>query len=103
MLLGDQAQQKTASVSLASEQAMNHYEKYGEYSRAADASETAKTALIFLGIGIGIGALISLLLAPHSGSEVRQAVRGKLDDARRGLSRQSNRVRQKVMPISRTQ
>ncbi len=82
--------------------AMNHYEKYGEYSRAANASETAKTALIFLGIGIAIGALISLVLAPRSGSEVRQAVRGKLDDARRGLSRQSSRVREKVMPISRS-
>jgi len=93
---------------------MNHYEKYGEYSRAAAGSDTAKTALIFLSIGIGIGAIISLLLAPSSGSEVRQAVRGKLDDARRGLNRQGSRVRQqasriagqareKVMPISRTQ
>jgi hypothetical protein len=81
---------------------MNQYEKYGEYSRAAGAFDTAKTALIFLGIGIGIGALISLLVAPWSGSEVRQALRGKLDDARRGLSRQSSGVRQKVMPISRT-
>lgn len=91
---------------------MNHYEKYGEYSRVAGGSDTAKTALIFLGIGIGIGALVSLLLAPRSGSEMRQAVRGKLDDARRGLSRQGSRVRQqasriagqarqKVMPISR--
>ncbi|GEM_PF-3808518 len=81
---------------------MNHYEKYGEYSRAAAGPDTAKTALIFLGIGMGIGALISLLLAPRSGSELRQAVRGKLDDARRGLSQQSSRVRQKVMPISRS-
>lgn len=81
---------------------MDYYEKYGEYSRAAAVPETTKTALIFLGIGIGIGAIISLLVTPRSGSEVRQAVRGKLDDARRGLSRQSSRVRQKVMPISRT-
>ena len=93
---------------------MNHYEKYGEYSRAAAGSDAAKTAMIFLGIGIGIGALLSLLFAPRSGSEVRQAVRGKLDDARRGLGRQGGRVRQKagriagkacqkVMPISKTQ
>ena len=93
---------------------MNHYDKYGEYSRAAAGPETAKTALIFLGIGIGIGALLSLLLAPRSGPEVRQAVRGKLGDAKRGISRQSSRVRQKagriagqarqkVMPISKTQ
>lgn len=93
---------------------MNHYEKYGEYSRAAAGSDPAKTALIFLGIGIGIGALLSLLFAPRSGSEVRQAVSGKLGDARRGLGRQGSRVRQKasriagkarekVMPISKTQ
>jgi gas vesicle protein len=93
---------------------MNHYEKYGEYSRAAAGSESVKTALVFLSIGIGVGALLSLLLAPRSGLEVRQAVRGKLDDARRGITRQGARVReqatriagqarQKVMPISRMQ
>lgn len=92
---------------------MNYYKKYGEYSKDAT-PETTKTALIFLGIGVGIGALLSLLLAPRSGSEIRQAVRGKLDDARRGLNRQSSRMRQqasriagqarqKVMPISKTQ
>jgi len=93
---------------------MNDYQKYGEYSRETPAGESAKTALLFLGIGIGVGALLSLLLAPRSGSEVREAVRGKLDDARRGLDRQTSRMRQqarrvagqareKIMPISRTQ
>ena len=104
---------QTGGLAPASEKAMNHYDKYGEYSRAGGNSETAKTALIFLGIGIGIGALLSLLLTPRSGPEVRQAVRGKLDDARRGIGRQGSRVRQqasrlagqarqKVMPISKT-
>jgi hypothetical protein len=93
---------------------MNDYQKYGEYSREVAAGESAKTALLFLGIGIGVGALLSLLLAPRSGSEIRQVVRGKFDDARRGLDRQTSRVREqarrmagqtreKVMPISRTQ
>jgi len=93
---------------------MNDYQKYGEYSSECAGAESAKTALIFLSIGIGVGALLSLLLAPRSGREVRQAVRGKLDEARRGVSTQSSRVRdqvsriagqarEKIMPISRTQ
>jgi gas vesicle protein len=93
---------------------MNDYQKYGEYSSECAGAESAKTALIFLSIGIGVGALLSLLLAPRSGREVRQAMRGKLDEARRGVSTQSSRVRhqvsriagqarEKIMPISRTQ
>ena len=93
---------------------MNNYQKYGEYSREWGGAESTKTALIFLSIGIGVGALLSLLLAPRSGPEVRQAVRGKLDEARRGVNAQSSRVRrqatrlagqarEKIMPISRTQ
>jgi gas vesicle protein len=93
---------------------MNDYKKYGEYSRQMPEGESAKRALLFLGIGIGVGALLSLLVAPRSGPEIRQAVRGKLDDARRGLDQKTSRMRQqarrmagqareKVMPISRTQ
>jgi gas vesicle protein len=93
---------------------MNDYQKYGEYSSECASAESAKTALIFLGIGMGVGALLSLLLAPRSGPEVRQAVRGKLDEARRGVNARSSRVRQqagrmagaareKIMPIGRTQ
>jgi gas vesicle protein len=54
------------------------------------------------------------LLAPRSGQEIREAVRGKLDEARRGVNAQSSRFRQqatkiatqareKIMPITRTQ
>ena len=93
---------------------MNDYQKYGEYSSESAGMESAKTALIFLGIGMAAGALLSLLLAPRSGTEIRQAVRGKLDEARRGVNAQGSRVRQqatriatqardKIMPITRTQ
>ena len=93
---------------------MSDYQKYGEYSSESAGVESAKTALIFLSIGIGVGALLSLLLSPRSGPQVRQAVRGKLDEARRGVSGQSTRVRdqatrifgqarEKIMPIGRTQ
>ena len=93
---------------------MNDSRKYGEYSAECPDVESAKTALIWLSIGMGVGAILSLLLAPRSGPEIRQAVRGKFDDARRGLNQQTSRIRQqairlggkvreKVMPISRTQ
>jgi gas vesicle protein len=93
---------------------MSDYKKYGEYSNACRNSETVKTAITFLAIGAGIGALVSLLFSPHSGAEIRQAFRGKLNDVRRGLSDQTLRLRrrttalaretrEKVMPISRMQ
>ena len=93
---------------------MNNDQKYGEYSNGNEGVESAKSALIFLTIGMGVGALLALLLAPRSGPQIREAVRNKFDDARRGLNRQTSRVRQqtgrlaaqareKVMPISKTQ
>jgi gas vesicle protein len=93
---------------------MNEYQKYGDYTaERCSRAESAKTAVVFLAIGAGIGALLSLLLAPKSGSELRQAFRGKLDDARRGLGEQASRLRrrtgqlagqarEKVMPIRKT-
>jgi gas vesicle protein len=89
---------------------MNDYKKYGEYSKESTQSHNLKVALTFLAIGAGIGALISLLVSPRSGREIRQAVRGKFDDARRGLNQQTSRLRrtagqarEKVMSISRPQ
>ena len=93
---------------------MSDYKKYGEYSNERSVSESVKTAITFLAIGVGIGALVSLLFSPRSGAEIRQAFRGKLNDARRGLSDQTLRIRrrttaiasqarEKVMPITRMQ
>jgi len=93
---------------------MNDYQKYGEYSKECAGAENLKTAVVFLAIGAGVGALLSLLLAPRSGPEIRQAVRGKIDDARRGVNEQTARLRgrtrkivgqgrEKVMPFTPTQ
>jgi len=57
-------------------------ERSGEY-QASDRS-TAGTALTFLFIGLGIGALATLLLAPKTGKQMRRMLRRKYDDALEG-------------------
>ena len=93
---------------------MNRYEKYGEYSsEPGSGAESAKTAFAFLVLGAAVGALLSLLLAPRSGPEIRRAVRDAFDDVRRELGQQTSRLRrrtseiagqtrEKVMPIRKT-
>lgn len=75
---------------------MSDYKKYGEYSRDTRESSSVKIAVTFLAIGAAAGALVSLLLSPRSGSEIRQAVRGKIDEARRGLNDQTSRLRRRT-------
>jgi gas vesicle protein len=93
---------------------MTEYAKYGDYTKQNEQPENLKTAITFLAIGAGVGALISLLLAPRSGPETREAIRDTLDSARRGLTEHASKLRsktfeaadqarQRVMPISRTQ
>ena len=61
---------------------MTDYERFGEY-QASDRS-TVGTALTFLFIGLGIGALATLLLAPKTGKQMRRLLRRKYDDAMEG-------------------
>jgi gas vesicle protein len=58
---------------------MTDYERYGEY-QASDRS-TASTAITFLFIGLGVGALAALLFAPKSGRQMRKLLRQKYEDA----------------------
>ena len=58
------------------------YERIGEY-RASDRS-TVGTALTFLFIGLGVGALAALLFAPKSGKQMRRLLRRKYEDAVEG-------------------
>ncbi len=58
---------------------MTDYERYGDY-QPSDRS-TASTAITFLFIGLGIGALAALLLAPKSGRQMRKLLRRKYEDA----------------------
>ena len=43
---------------------------------------TAGTAVTFLLIGLGAGALVALLLAPKTGKQMRRDLRRKYDDVR---------------------
>ena len=58
---------------------MNDYERYGEY-QSSDRSALG-TALTFLLIGLGAGALVALMLAPKSGKQIRRMLRRKYEDA----------------------
>ena len=57
--------------------------RVGKYE-TSDKSSTG-TAVTFLMIGIGAGALIALLLAPKTGKQMRKDIRRKYDDARDAL------------------
>ena len=58
---------------------MTDYERQGDY-QASDRS-TASTAITFLFIGLGVGALAALLFAPRSGRQLRKLLRRKYEDA----------------------
>ncbi|HTR66270.1 MAG TPA: YtxH domain-containing protein [Terriglobales bacterium] len=45
-------------------------------------SNTVGTAVTFLLIGVGVGAVAALLLAPKTGKQLRKDLRRKYDDAR---------------------
>jgi len=53
---------------------------FGLYERSNRGSQIG-TALTFLFIGLGIGALSALLFAPQSGEKTRKMLRRRYDDA----------------------
>lgn len=53
----------------------------GKYE-PSDGGSTAGTAVTFLLIGLGAGALVGLLLAPKAGKQLRKDLRKKYDSAR---------------------
>jgi gas vesicle protein len=53
----------------------------GNYE-ASDSGRTAGTALTFLLIGLGAGALLGMLIAPKAGKQMRKELRRKIDSAR---------------------
>jgi len=55
--------------------------RIGKYEHSEHGGQ-AGTAVTFLLIGLGAGALIGLLLAPKSGEEMRKDLRRKYEDAR---------------------
>ncbi len=55
--------------------------RIGRYE-ASDGGSSAGTAVTFLLIGLGAGALIGLLLAPKPGKQLRKDLRKRYDSAR---------------------
>jgi gas vesicle protein len=92
---------------------MTDYESVGDY-QAADESAVG-LALTFLFIGIGVGALVTLLLTPKTGKQMRRSLRRKYEDAREAVEDWSdqandiiekgtewaNAAKEKVAPLSK--
>ena len=55
--------------------------RVGKYE-VSERSSGVGTAITFLMIGLGAGALVALMLAPKTGKQMRRDLRRKYDDAR---------------------
>ena len=62
----------------------------GDY-KASDRGKVG-TALTFLFIGLGAGALVALLFAPQSGEKTRRMIRRKYEDTVEGISEQADEL-----------
>jgi gas vesicle protein len=59
----------------------NRFMRYGRYE-SSDGSSYVGTALTFLLIGLGAGALVGMLYAPKPGKQMRKELRRRYEDAR---------------------
>jgi gas vesicle protein len=94
---------------------MNDYKTFGEY-RYSDRNNNTATVVTFLLLGLGLGALTALLLAPKSGRQMRRSLRRKYEDARERVddfsdqaneylekgSKWANAAKKKVRPIAKS-
>ncbi len=62
---------------------MTDYERFEDYT--SHERGMAGVALTFLFIGLGVGALSALMLAPRSGKQMRKNLRRRYNDARESL------------------
>lgn len=59
---------------------MADFKRFGLY-RGSESGSRVGTALTFLFIGLGVGALTALMFAPQSGEKTRKVIRRKYEDA----------------------
>jgi gas vesicle protein len=71
--------------------------KIGKYE-SSDKSNIG-TAVTFLMIGLGAGALVALLLAPKTGKQMRKDLRRRIDDARDTLQDWSEEAQDRVQDV----
>jgi gas vesicle protein len=60
---------------------------------------TAGTAVTFLLIGLGAGALVALLLAPKTGKQMRRDLRHKYDDVRETVEDFAEEAKERVNDV----
>src|ERR687884_1367111 len=64
---------------------MTDYERFSENQAETERGGTLRTALTFLFIGIGIGSVSALFLAPKSGRQMRRMLKRRYEDARESI------------------
>lgn len=64
-----------------------------------DIGNQVGTAVTFLLIGVGVGALIALLYAPKSGEHLRRDIRRKYKDAREAVEDFADEAREQVESV----
>ena len=69
--------------------------KVGKYE-VSEGNSSVGTAVTFLMIGLGAGALVALMLAPKTGRQMRKDLRRKFDDAKDSLQDWSEDARDRV-------
>jgi gas vesicle protein len=94
---------------------MTDYERFGDYSPQSEHGNHFGFGLMFLFIGLGIGAITALLFAPKAGKRVRRRLRRHYEDARDAIDdigdqagdyidkgkRWSGKARDRVSPVAR--
>jgi gas vesicle protein len=69
--------------------------RYGKYE-ASEHGGNIGTAITFLLIGLGAGALVGLMFAPKSGKQMRKDLRRKYEDARETFDEWKDEARETV-------
>ncbi len=73
---------------------MTDYERFGDYQPSE--RRTFGTAITFLCIGLGVGSLFALLLAPQSGRKTRNMLRRRYEDAFDAVSERAEELRDRA-------
>ena len=73
---------------------MTDYERFGDYQPSE--RNTFGTAITFLCIGLGVGSLVALLLAPQSGRKTRNMLRRRYEDAFDAVTERAEELRDRA-------
>jgi gas vesicle protein len=61
---------------------MTDYERFNDYAPHSERNSNLGFGLMFLFIGLGLGAITALLFSPKSGKHLRRKIRRHYEDAR---------------------